>query len=114
MRVGPLIDEPFLAYNGGRLQKACRLFCEKLLQEDVTIGLSLSGALTPAGVSAPERLRPIVTSSCSSFSQKSRQAFCSRPPLYARKGSSIRGPTRMRTEEARGGQGCRARWSPDQ
>jgi len=45
-----LIDETFLAYNGGRLQKACRLYCEKMLQEDVTIGLSLSGALTPAGV----------------------------------------------------------------
>ncbi len=48
--VDRLIDETFLAYNGGRLQKACRLFCEKMLQEDVTIGLSLSGALTPAGV----------------------------------------------------------------
>ena len=48
--VDRLIDETFLAYNGGRLQKACRLLCEKMLQEDVTIGLSLSGALTPAGV----------------------------------------------------------------
>jgi deoxyhypusine synthase len=50
MTVDRLIDETFLAYNGGRLQKACRLFTEKMLQEDVTIGLSLSGALTPAGV----------------------------------------------------------------
>ena len=50
MSVDRLIDETFLAYNSGRLQKACRLFCEKMLQEDVTIGLSLSGALTPAGV----------------------------------------------------------------
>jgi len=50
MTVDRLIEETFLAYNGGRLQKACRLFCEKMLQEDVTIGLSLSGALTPAGV----------------------------------------------------------------
>ena len=49
MTVDRLIDETFLAYNSGRLQKACRLFCEKMLQEDVTIGLSLSGALTPAG-----------------------------------------------------------------
>jgi len=48
--VDRLIDETFLAYNGGRLQKACRLFSEKMLQEDVTVGLSLSGALTPAGV----------------------------------------------------------------
>jgi len=50
MTVDRLIDETFLAYNGGRLQKACRLFTERMLQEDVTIGLSLSGALTPAGV----------------------------------------------------------------
>ncbi len=50
MTADRLIDETFLAYNGGRLQKACRLYCEKMLQEDVTIGLSLSGALTPAGV----------------------------------------------------------------
>jgi deoxyhypusine synthase len=48
--VDRLIDETFLAYNGGRLQKACRLFSERMLDEDVTIGLSLSGALTPAGV----------------------------------------------------------------
>jgi deoxyhypusine synthase len=48
--VDRLIDDTFLAYNGGRLQKACRLFSEKMLQEDVTVGLSLSGALTPAGV----------------------------------------------------------------
>jgi len=50
MTVDRLIEETFLAYNGGRLQKACRLFCERMLQEDVTVGLSLSGALTPAGV----------------------------------------------------------------
>ena len=50
MRVDRLIDETFLAYNGGRLQKACRLYSEKMLQADVTIGVSLSGALTPAGV----------------------------------------------------------------
>ena len=48
--VDRLIDETFLAYNGGRLQKACRLMSEKMLDEDVTVGLSLSGALTPAGV----------------------------------------------------------------
>src|SRR5258705_1045832 len=50
MTVDRLIDETFLAYNGGRLQKACRLFSEKMLQPDVTVGLSLSGALTPAGM----------------------------------------------------------------
>ena len=50
MAIDRLIDETFLAYNGGRLQKACRLFSERMLDEDVTVGLSLSGALTPAGV----------------------------------------------------------------
>jgi deoxyhypusine synthase len=48
--VDHLIDETFLAYNGGRLQKACRLFSEKVLKDDVTVGFSLSGALTPAGI----------------------------------------------------------------
>ena len=48
--VDRLIDETFLAYNGGRLQLACRLFAEKMLAEDVIVGVSLSGALTPAGL----------------------------------------------------------------
>jgi deoxyhypusine synthase len=48
--VDRLIDETFLAYNGGRLQEACRLFADRMLQDDVTVGISLSGALTPAGV----------------------------------------------------------------
>jgi deoxyhypusine synthase len=50
MTVDRLIDETFLAYNGARLQEACRLFVEKMLRPDVTVGVSLSGALTPAGV----------------------------------------------------------------
>lgn len=45
-----LIDETFLAYNAGRLREACHLFTSKMLEEDVTIGLSLTGALTPAGL----------------------------------------------------------------
>jgi deoxyhypusine synthase len=45
-----LIDKTFLAYNAGRLQEACRLFTEKMLRPNVTVGLSLSGAMTPAGV----------------------------------------------------------------
>jgi deoxyhypusine synthase len=50
MTVDQLIDETFLAYNGGRLQQACRLYAEKMLREEVTVGVTLSGALTPAGV----------------------------------------------------------------
>jgi deoxyhypusine synthase len=45
-----LVDNTFLAYNGGRLQEACRLFVEKMLNANVTVGMSLSGALTPAGL----------------------------------------------------------------
>ena len=45
-----LVDNTFLAYNGGRLQEACRLFTEKMLRPNVTIGMSLSGAMTPAGL----------------------------------------------------------------
>jgi deoxyhypusine synthase len=45
-----LVDESFLAYNAARLREACQLFTQKMLQPDVTIGLSLTGALTPAGL----------------------------------------------------------------
>jgi deoxyhypusine synthase len=44
------VDQAFLAYNAGRLQHACRLFVEKMLEPDVVLGMSLSGAMTPAGV----------------------------------------------------------------
>ena len=45
-----LIDNAFLAYNAARLREACRLFTEKMLATDVTVGVSLTGALTPAGL----------------------------------------------------------------
>ncbi len=45
-----LIDETFLSYNAGRLREACRLFATKMLADDAVVGLSLSGALTPAGL----------------------------------------------------------------
>jgi deoxyhypusine synthase len=48
--VADLIDQAFLAYNAGRLREGCRLFVEKMLDDDVTIGVSLTGALTPAGL----------------------------------------------------------------
>ena len=47
--VESLITDTFTAYNAGRLREAARLYAEKMLQEDVTVGLALSGALTPAG-----------------------------------------------------------------
>ena len=48
--VADLIDEAFLAYNAARLREACQLFTEKMLEPEVTIGVSLTGALTPAGL----------------------------------------------------------------
>jgi deoxyhypusine synthase len=45
-----LIDTAFKAYNGGRLAEACRLYTNKMLAEDGTVGMSLTGALTPAGL----------------------------------------------------------------
>jgi deoxyhypusine synthase len=45
-----LIETAFKAYNGGRLAEACRLYTNKMLAEDGTIGMSLTGALTPAGL----------------------------------------------------------------
>jgi deoxyhypusine synthase len=45
-----IIDEVFLAYNSARLKEACQLFTERMLAPDVTIGMSISGALTPAGL----------------------------------------------------------------
>lgn len=47
-----LVDNTFLAYNAGRLREACQVFVEKILQPDVTVGLAVSGALTPAGLGA--------------------------------------------------------------
>ena len=50
-QLAKLIDETFLAYNAARLQEGCRLFTEKMLADDgVTIGMTLAGALTPAGL----------------------------------------------------------------
>jgi deoxyhypusine synthase len=45
-----LMDRTFQAYNAGRLQEACRLFVDRMLKVDVTVGMSLAGALTPAGI----------------------------------------------------------------
>jgi deoxyhypusine synthase len=45
-----LIDSAFLAYNGRRLREACRLYARRMLEPDVTVGMTLAGALTPAGL----------------------------------------------------------------
>ncbi|NIP83607.1 MAG: deoxyhypusine synthase, partial [Gemmatimonadetes bacterium] len=50
MTVAELVEGTFASYNAGRLREACRLFTEKMLDDDVTVGVSLTGALTPAGL----------------------------------------------------------------
>ena len=50
MKVTDLIDGAFKAYNGGRLAEACRLFTGKMLPKNGAVGMSLTGALTPAGL----------------------------------------------------------------
>ncbi len=55
-RIGPglsvsdLVDGTFQAYNAARLREGCHLLTKKMLEEDVTVGLTMTGALTPAGL----------------------------------------------------------------
>jgi len=50
IRIDVLVDEYFQAYNAGRLREVCKIFAGKMLEPDVTVGMSLTGALTPAGL----------------------------------------------------------------
>jgi deoxyhypusine synthase len=52
MTVAEFIDEQFQAYNAARLHEAARLYVEKMLDpaQDVTVGMTMAGALTPAGL----------------------------------------------------------------
>ena len=45
-----ILENAFLAYNSARLREGCHLFVDKMLEPDVTVGMSLAGALTPAGL----------------------------------------------------------------
>ncbi|HEX7185709.1 MAG TPA: deoxyhypusine synthase [Thermoanaerobaculia bacterium] len=58
-----VIDHAFTAYNAGRLREACRLLTEKMLQPDVTVGMSLTGALTPGGF-GKSCLVPLIEAGC--------------------------------------------------
>ena len=49
LSVTRLVDEYMPAYNGARLREACQLLVNKILRKDVTVGLAITGALTPAG-----------------------------------------------------------------
>jgi len=48
--VAELIEHAFLAYNAARLRDGARLLTERMLGADVTVALSITGALTPAGL----------------------------------------------------------------
>jgi deoxyhypusine synthase len=52
MTVAELIDQQFQAYNAARLNEAARLYVQEMLnpERDVTIGMTMAGALTPAGL----------------------------------------------------------------
>ncbi len=50
--VAELVDKYFNAYNSARIAEICRLMERKVLKENVTLGVSLTGALTPAGLGA--------------------------------------------------------------
>ncbi len=47
------------AYNGGRLRAACQLLRDRYSHDDVTVGMSLAGALTPAGL-GPSAIIPLM------------------------------------------------------
>ena len=48
--VAQLVDDAFYAYNAGRLREACHLFADRMLADNATVGMSLTGAMTPAGI----------------------------------------------------------------
>jgi len=48
--IAQLIENNFQAYNAARLREGAQLFAERMLQDDVTVCLTLTGALTPAGL----------------------------------------------------------------
>jgi deoxyhypusine synthase len=50
LKITDFVDKFFLAYNAARLKEACQLMVSKILQPHVTVGITLSGALTPAGL----------------------------------------------------------------
>jgi deoxyhypusine synthase len=54
-----LISETFLAYNSARLRQACELFTKRMLRPKTVVGMSLAGALTPAGL-GPSCIVPLI------------------------------------------------------
>jgi deoxyhypusine synthase len=58
IKIDELVEKYFQAYNAARLSEACRVFVNRMLDDDVTIGMSLTGALTPAGLGSS--IKPLI------------------------------------------------------
>jgi deoxyhypusine synthase len=50
--VTELIEKTFNAYNAGRIKDAAELIVKEYSQKNVTVGMSMAGALTPAGMAS--------------------------------------------------------------
>src|SRR5262249_60092253 len=50
LSITELVDRHMNAYNSGRLREACKIFTQKICEPDVTVVLTISGAMTPAGL----------------------------------------------------------------
>jgi deoxyhypusine synthase len=50
MTVDQVIESSMFSFNAGSFRKACELFTKKVARKNVRIGVSLSGALVPAGI----------------------------------------------------------------
>ncbi|MGI6456998.1 MAG: homospermidine biosynthesis protein [bacterium] len=50
MTAAELIDHCFTSFNARGLRNACQLYSQRILQENTTVGVSLAGALVPAGL----------------------------------------------------------------
>lgn len=52
LTITKLIDNHFTAYNASRIREACHIITEKMSEQNVTVCLTISGALTPTGLGA--------------------------------------------------------------
>ncbi len=50
LSIKDLIDNHYNGFNAARIQEICHLVSQKMSSQDVCVGFSLSGALTPAGL----------------------------------------------------------------
>jgi len=50
MTVDEVVEGALFSFNAGTFRKACELFVNKIARKNVRIGISLSGALVPAGI----------------------------------------------------------------